>query len=64
MYTILWTETDKNGKIKDRWERAKDRREVASLLIREGLQDNEDVMIFSPEAEDYLVSNEDIFASL
>ena len=64
MYTVLWTETDENGKMKDRWERCEDRRDVAALLIREHLQDDEDVMIFSPEAEEYLVSNEDVFASL
>lgn len=59
MYTILWTE---NGS--DHWERCESRREVAALLIREGLEDDEDVLIFMPDAEEHTINAESIFASL
>lgn len=60
MYTVLWT--DSNGK--DRWERCEDRAEVVSLLNREHLVDDDDVTIFTPEADDCTISQEDLFAAL
>lgn len=60
MYTVCWK--DPGGK--DRWDRCDSRREVASLLIKEGLEDNEDVLIFTPDADDCTMSVEDVFASI
>lgn len=59
MYTVCWS----TGNV-DRWERCESRREVASLLIREGIQDDGDVLIFTPDAEDYIVTTEYIFAAI
>lgn len=55
MYTVLWSE---NGR--DYWERCESRREVTDLLIKHGLEDDEDVTIFSPKADDHIVSRKDI----
>lgn len=61
MYTVCYT----NNKGNDTFERCEDRQEVAALLIREGLQDAcSDVLIFTPEAEDYTLNVEDIFAGI
>lgn len=59
MYTVLWS-TFANSESTDRWERCENREEVARLLIREHLIDDSDVLIFGPEAEDYLLCPEDI----
>ena len=56
MYTVCFT--SKNGQ--DIWERCDSRREVAALLIREGLQDDPDVLIFAPEADDEIITTEEI----
>lgn len=64
MYTICWTETNTEGISVDKWERCESRRELASLLIRRNLSDSEDVLIFGPEAEESLLTCEDIFASI
>ena len=60
MYTVFFT--SKNGQ--DIWERCDSRREVAALLIREGLQDDPDVLIFAPEADDEIITTEEIFAGI
>lgn len=59
MYTVFWS-SFKGGESTDRWERCENREEVARLLIREHLIDDPDVLIFGPEAEDYLLCPEDI----
>lgn len=59
MYTVCWS--DMSG---DHYERCEDRRAVADLLERNGLQDDEDVLIFAPDADDCLITPEDLFASL
>ena len=59
MYTVLWS-TFADGKSTDRWERCENREEVARLLIREHLIDDSDVLIFGPEADDYLLCPEEI----
>lgn len=59
MYTVLWTELNR-----DYWERCESRREVAALLIEHRLEDNLDVLIFGPDADDCIVDVEDVFASL
>ncbi len=48
----------------DRWDRCESRREVAALLIKQHLENDEDVLIFTPEADDCTMLPEDIFASL
>ena len=60
MYTILWTTAEGS----DRWDRCESRREVVALLIREGLEDDEDVLIFTPEADENTIDTESLFASL
>lgn len=65
MYTVCWTDTDIiTGDSIDHWERCADRRSVAALLIEHGIQDADDVLIFTPDAEDCITTIEDIFASL
>ena len=59
MYTVLWTEFDQ-----DHWDRCESCRDVAALLIQNGLEDDPDVLIFGPDADDSVVGTEDIFASL
>lgn len=61
MYTVCYT----NREGHDTFDRCEDRQEVAALLIREGLQDTcDDVLIFTPDAEDYVIDIEDIFAGI
>lgn len=60
MYTVCWTDPDGT----DRWERCESRREVAALLMRHGLEDDDDVLIFGPDADDALIAIEDIFAGI
>ena len=64
MYTVCWTENLSSGDTAARWSRFTSRREVAVFLIREGLEDDETVLIFGPEADDSLLTTEDIFATL
>lgn len=59
MYTVLWTELNR-----DYWDRCESRSEVAALLIEHGLEEDPDVLIFGPDADDSIVSVEDVFASL
>lgn len=48
MYTICWSNAET-----ERWERCENLCEVARLLLREGLTNNEDVLVFTPEANEY-----------
>lgn len=56
MYTILWTSTDG-----DHWERCNSREEVANILTLNNLTDDEDVLIFGPDADDYTLTQQDVF---
>lgn len=61
MYTILWRENDE-----DRWERVQTEEEVSDLVIEiaktQGVAvDEAEVMILSPEADEYAISVDDIF---
>lgn len=51
MYTICWT-TEKN----DRKDLSESRKEVEALLVREGLENPGDVLVFGPDAERCLLS--------
>ena len=51
MYTVMWV--DRRGR--DRWERCRNRRAVDELLTREGIRD-EDTVIFTPFAEEYMIA--------
>lgn len=51
MYTVFWV--DRRGR--DRWERCKNRNEVNDLLSRENIRD-EDTVIFTPFAEEYMIT--------
>ena len=51
MWTVCWM---KNGK--DFWDRCENSREVRELLEREGLVEDEDVLIFKPEANQHVVN--------
>ena len=64
MYTVCWTEYLRNEDSAARWARFESRREIAGFLLREGLEDDEDVLIFGREADDYLLTTEDIFATI
>lgn len=59
MYTVCWVAWDSYG-CNDRWERCKNKAEVRDLLVGNGLVDDPDVLIFSPEAENFIVSVDDI----
>lgn len=59
MYTVCWIE---NGE--DKWDRCESRIEVVALLLKHGIQDNEDVLIFTPDADDCTITAEDLFATL
>lgn len=56
MYTILWTSADD-----DHWERCNSREEVANILTLNNLTDDEDVLIFGPDADDYTLTQQDVF---
>ena len=60
MYTVCFT--NKNGQ--DIWKRYDSRREVAALLTQEGLRDDPNVLIFAPEADDEIITPEEIFAGI
>lgn len=51
MYTVCWV--DHKGH--DRWERCRNRGEVENLLKREDIWD-EDTVIFTPFAEEYMIT--------
>ena len=60
MYTVCWVDNEERS----HWERCENRREVAALLIENRIENDEDVLIFTPDAEDFLITAEDIFAAL
>ena len=62
MYTVCWTEISGGGDSIYRWERFESRSEVAGFLIREGLEDEEDILIFGPEADESLLTTENILS--
>ena len=51
MYTICWT-TEKN----DRKDLSESHKEVEALLVREGLENPGDVLVFGPDAKGCLLS--------
>lgn len=59
MYTVLWSIVT-DGKTIYKWARCETRKEVAELLVREHLTDNSDILIFKPDAEDYLLCPSEI----
>lgn len=59
MYTVLWEELNR-----DYWERCESRRAVAALLIEHGLEDDPDVLIFGPDADDAIVDTESVFSAI
>lgn len=56
MYTILWT--DPSGE--DRWDRFSNRAAVLDFLKKNNLLEDEDVTIFTHEADDYAVSPQEL----
>lgn len=60
MYTLCWT--DANGN--DKWDRFEDRRSLMAAIIKNHLEDDEDVLIFGPDADDCLMTVEDIAIAL
>ena len=59
MYTICWTDSEISC-----WERCESRREVAALLIKHRLENDEDVLIFTPDADECVITAEEVFAAL
>lgn len=55
MYTVVWT--DGNGN--DRYERLSSKDEVRALIKEEGLIEDEDALIFPPEADDIALTTAD-----
>lgn len=60
MYTVCWTEYDGISAYNDKWERCESREEVAALLKKHNLLDDGDVLIFGPEADNCLLTLEEI----
>lgn len=60
MYTVCWT--DSNGN--DHYERCENRAEVAKLLYKHGVENDPEVLIFGPDADDYLVDAEEILGAV
>lgn len=48
MYTMCWVDTNGN----DRWDRFSSRKALVDAIIDLQLEEDEDVLIFSPDAED------------
>ena len=48
MYTICWSDSETK-----RWERCENLCEASKLLLREGLINDEKVLVFTPEADEY-----------
>lgn len=59
MYTVCWVAWGSYGYY-NRWECCENKAEVRDLLVENGLVDDPDVLIFSPEAENFIVSVDDI----
>lgn len=60
MYTMCWT--DKNGL--DKWDRFESRRKLMAAIIENHLENDEDVLIFGPDADDCRMTVEDIAIAL
>ena len=60
MFTMCWT--DNNGN--DRWDRFEDRRSLIAAIIKNHLEDDEDILIFCPDADECLITVEDVMAAL
>ena len=58
MWTVCWVDMDGN----DHWDRAENRRDVLEILMENEIDAyDEDVLIFSPDANDCLYSAWDIY---
>ena len=57
---MCWTES--NGVSK--WDRFEDRRSLMAAIVKNGLENDEDVLIFSPDADEHLLTVEDIAIAL
>lgn len=61
MYTVCWTEYDKKtGEVRDFWDRCATKCGVRELLKIKGLEQDEDVLIFSVGADSYLLSPQEV----
>lgn len=60
MYTILYTKSNGN----DGWERFESAAEVLDFLARNALLDDDDLQIYGPEIDDFLLSVEEITAAV
>lgn len=60
MYTLCWT--DNNGN--DKWDRFEDRRSLMAAITKNHLENDEDILIFGPDADDCLMTVEDIAIAL
>ena len=60
MYTMCWT--DENGH--NKWNQFIDRRSLMAAIIKNHLENDEDVLIFGPDADDCRLTVEDIAAAL
>ena len=60
MYTMCWTDIEGNS----RWDRFHDRRSLMAAIIQNHLEDDEDILIFGPVADDCLMTVEDIAIAL
>ena len=58
MWTVCWT--DSHGD--EHFQRCEHQENVMALLIAEQLQEDEDVLIFSPEADGCIKSAKEVFA--
>lgn len=59
MWTICWTSSE-HGDGWDRFETREDIINFANTLVREGDICEEDILIFSPEADSYTVAYDDL----
>ena len=59
MYTVCWVAWDSYG-CSDHWERCENKSAVKDLLIGNGLVNDPDVLIFGPEANNFIVSADEI----
>ena len=58
MWTVCWT--DNHGD--EHFQRCEHQENVMALLIAEQLQEDEDILIFSPAADDCIKSVKEVFA--
>lgn len=60
MLTMCWT--DSNGN--DKWERFEDRRSLMAAIVKNHLENEEDILIFGSEADECLMTVEDVAMAL